>query len=90
MVDSETKAMVRRTAYVKSLISHAFKRITSIEHEQHNKSLLKELIHKTDANLLIVEEFDASISESELDAELDSLVQIARDIILRWKKLWLN
>ena len=79
MADSETKKLVKRRAYVKGLITQDIKKITSVEDEQLNKPLLEELIHKIDVNLVIVEEFDASISEIAMDAELDSIIETARD-----------
>ena len=79
MADSEMKKLVKRKAYVKGLITQDIKKITSVEDEQLNKPLLEELIHKIDVNLVIVEEFDASISETAMDAELDSIIETARD-----------
>ena len=79
MADSETKKLVKRRAYGKGLITQDMKKISSVEDEQLNKPLLEELIHKTDANLVIVEEFNASISEAATDAELDSIIENARD-----------
>ena len=79
MADSETKKLVKRRAYVKGLITQDIKKITSVEDEQLNNPLLEEFIHKTDANLVTVEESDASISEIAADAELESIIETGRD-----------
>ena len=79
MASSETKKLVRRRAYVKGLITCDINKIKSLSDDQLNKHLLDEFIHKIDANLVIVEEFDASICETASDAELDSFLQTSRD-----------
>ncbi|XP_064111443.1 uncharacterized protein LOC135218931 [Macrobrachium nipponense] len=53
--------------------------VDSLKDDQINSHLLQEFIHKIDANLVIVENFDASICEIAAEDKLDSIMQAARD-----------
>ena len=72
------EAIKRRRAYNKGLITHDLNSINSLTDDQLNIPLLEDYIDRLEANLVTIEEFDASMSEALLAADLDVAIIASR------------
>ena len=70
--------LVKKRAYRKGLVTKDFEYIDSLSDESLNIHLLDQYIHKLEANLVIIEDHDASICEELSDSELESVLASSR------------